>query len=94
MANAHEFIDALPEKQHGLAAGVNKLVEQGLRGPKLLVSLGFRGFRAVEAMKPKQQASCEWLRYDTMVGESGHDLSGGQKQRLSIARALVRRPGS
>lgn len=30
-------------------------------------------------------------RYNTMVGESGHDLSGGQKQRLSIARALVRR---
>lgn len=34
------------------------------------------------------------VRYNTMVGESGHDLSGGQKQRLSIARALVRRPAS
>lgn len=32
-------------------------------------------------------------RYETRVGQRGVTLSGGQKQRLSIARALVRRPG-
>ncbi|WP_434121486.1 ABC transporter ATP-binding protein [Salinicoccus roseus] len=32
-------------------------------------------------------------RYDTRVGQRGVTLSGGQKQRLSIARALVRKPG-
>ncbi len=32
-------------------------------------------------------------RYDSEVSQGGTNLSGGQKQRLSIARALVRRPG-
>jgi ATP-binding cassette subfamily B protein len=32
-------------------------------------------------------------QYDTRVGQKGVNLSGGQKQRLSIARALVRKPG-
>jgi ATP-binding cassette subfamily B protein len=31
--------------------------------------------------------------YDAEVAQGGTNLSGGQKQRLSIARALVRRPG-
>lgn len=31
--------------------------------------------------------------YDSAVSQGGANLSGGQKQRLSIARALVRRPG-
>lgn len=31
--------------------------------------------------------------YDTHIGTAGVALSGGQKQRLSIARALVRKPG-
>lgn len=31
--------------------------------------------------------------YDTRCGSNGDQLSGGQKQRLSIARALVRKPG-
>jgi ATP-binding cassette subfamily B protein len=31
--------------------------------------------------------------YDGEVSQGGTNLSGGQKQRLSIARALVRRPG-
>lgn len=30
---------------------------------------------------------------DTVLGEGGAGLSGGQRQRLTIARALVRRPG-
>ena len=32
-------------------------------------------------------------QYETMIGQQGVTLSGGQKQRLSIARALVRKPG-
>ncbi|GGI41888.1 ABC transporter ATP-binding protein [Mammaliicoccus stepanovicii] len=31
--------------------------------------------------------------YQTLIGQQGVTLSGGQKQRLSIARALVRKPG-
>lgn len=31
--------------------------------------------------------------YDSMISQGGTNLSGGQKQRLSIARALVRKPG-
>lgn len=31
--------------------------------------------------------------YDSKVAQGGTNLSGGQKQRLSIARALVRKPG-
>jgi ATP-binding cassette subfamily B protein len=31
--------------------------------------------------------------YRSMISQGGTNLSGGQKQRLSIARALVRRPG-
>jgi ATP-binding cassette subfamily B protein len=31
--------------------------------------------------------------YESEVSQGGTNLSGGQKQRLSIARALVRRPG-
>lgn len=31
--------------------------------------------------------------YDSLVSQGGTNLSGGQKQRLSIARALVRKPG-
>ncbi len=31
--------------------------------------------------------------YESVISQGGTNLSGGQKQRLSIARALVRRPG-
>ncbi len=31
--------------------------------------------------------------YDTWLGQGGVNLSGGQKQRLSIARALLKKPG-
>ena len=31
--------------------------------------------------------------YETMLGQGGVNLSGGQKQRLSLARALLKKPG-
>lgn len=31
--------------------------------------------------------------YDTRLGQNGVNLSGGQKQRLSLARALLKKPG-
>jgi ATP-binding cassette subfamily B protein len=31
--------------------------------------------------------------YESVIAQGGTNLSGGQKQRLSIARALVRKPG-
>ena len=33
------------------------------------------------------------MGYDTMLVDGGSSLSGGQRQRLSLARALVRKPG-
>ncbi|MPQ31881.1 ABC transporter ATP-binding protein [Clostridium estertheticum] len=32
-------------------------------------------------------------KFEELISESGSNVSGGQKQRLSIARALVRKPG-
>ncbi len=46
-----------------------------------------------------QKASCQLLLaradqgIDTVIGEGGIKISGGEKQRLSIARALLRKPG-
>lgn len=46
-----------------------------------------------------EKASCQNLLrradkgIDTMIGEGGVKVSGGEKQRLSIARALLRKPG-
>jgi ATP-binding cassette subfamily B protein len=33
------------------------------------------------------------MGYDTMLADGGTSLSGGQRQRLSLARALLRKPG-
>lgn len=33
-----------------------------------------------------------FLRYETLIGETGQGSSGGQMMRVAIARALVRRP--
>jgi ATP-binding cassette subfamily B protein len=46
-----------------------------------------------------KKAACETLLaradkgLDTLIGEGGIKVSGGEKQRLSIARALLRKPG-
>jgi len=31
-------------------------------------------------------------KYDTIIGDRGHNISGGERQRLSIARALLKNP--
>lgn len=52
-----------------------------------------------EILSVLQKASCHNLLaradkgIDTLIGEGGVKVSGGEKQRLSIARALLRKPG-
>jgi ATP-binding cassette subfamily B protein len=52
-----------------------------------------------EVLHALQMASCQRLLerggsgINTRIGESGIKISGGEKQRLSIARALLRKPG-
>ena len=52
-----------------------------------------------ECIDVLQKAACQSLLsradkgLDTVIGEGGVKVSGGEKQRLSIARALLRRPG-
>ncbi|MEO8634334.1 MAG: ABC transporter ATP-binding protein [Gemmatimonadales bacterium] len=52
-----------------------------------------------ECLDVLQKAACQSLLsradkgLDTLIGEGGVKVSGGEKQRLSIARALLRRPG-
>lgn len=52
-----------------------------------------------DIMSALEKASCQNLLrradkgIDTLIGEGGVKVSGGEKQRLSIARALLRKPG-
>lgn len=52
-----------------------------------------------ECLEVLQKSACHSLLaradkgLDTVIGEGGVKVSGGEKQRLSIARALLRRPG-
>ncbi len=52
-----------------------------------------------DIMGALEKASCQNLLrradkgIDTLIGEGGVKVSGGEKQRLSIARALLRKPG-
>ncbi len=52
-----------------------------------------------ECMDALNKAQCQNLLarggqgLDTLIGEGGVKISGGEKQRLSIARALLRKPG-
>lgn len=48
---------------------------------------------AAEIAQAKEFISAMEDGYESMIAQGGTNLSGGQKQRLSIARALVRKPG-
>lgn len=49
--------------------------------------------RAAEIAQASEFISTMKDGYDSQISQGGTNLSGGQKQRLSIARALVRKPG-
>lgn len=49
--------------------------------------------RAAEIAQASEFIAAMKEGYDSMISQGGTNLSGGQKQRLSIARALVRKPG-
>ncbi len=49
--------------------------------------------RAAEVAQASEFINAMKDGYESQIAQGGTNLSGGQKQRLSIARALVRRPG-
>src|SRR5450830_240865 len=49
--------------------------------------------RAAEIAQASEFITAMKDGYESQIAQGGTNLSGGQKQRLSIARALVRRPG-
>jgi ATP-binding cassette subfamily B protein len=49
--------------------------------------------RAAEVAQASEFISAMKDGYESLISQGGTNLSGGQKQRLSIARALVRKPG-
>ena len=49
--------------------------------------------RAAEVAQASEFITAMKDGYESQIAQGGTNLSGGQKQRLSIARALVRRPG-
>jgi ATP-binding cassette subfamily B protein len=48
---------------------------------------------AAETAQALEFVSAMEQGFDSMISQGGANVSGGQKQRLSIARALVKRPG-
>lgn len=50
-------------------------------------------YRALEIAQAKEFVDSKPEGLDTKVSQGGKNFSGGQRQRLTIARALVRRPG-
>ncbi|MFA5384422.1 MAG: ABC transporter ATP-binding protein [Eubacteriales bacterium] len=49
--------------------------------------------RAAEVAQASEFISMMKNKYESEIAQGGANLSGGQKQRLSIARALIRKPG-
>ena len=88
-------LDKLRERV-GLVTQDTQLFSGTIRENLLFVRPGASDAECLEVL---EKAACQNLLLrsgqglDSVIGEGGIKVSGGEKQRLSIARALLRRPG-